>query len=303
MTLAVVLTAHNEASVIEDALKSVQQLANEIIVVDNESKDKTVKIAQKYTRKIYPHQNTPLVLNKPKNYGFSKASADWILSLDPDERVSPELAQEINLILNSAANRKNSPAGYWIPRKNIVFGQWIKHGIWYPDRQLRLFRRNQGKFPEKHNHEYLEVKGETADLKGHLIHQNYQSITQYVDKINHYYTDNEAEALLKSGQKLKWSDAIRLPASDFILNFFKRQSYRDGLHGLVLSTLQAFYTFIVFAKAWEKQGFWQYNPKDFTRTVKKELKAKEKEFAWWYTKELAPWFLKPKTIVKKLLST
>jgi glycosyltransferase involved in cell wall biosynthesis len=311
-TLSVVFSVHDEEKLFEEAFKSIKGLADEIIVIDNESTDRTAQIAKKYTKNIYVHKNTPNSLNATKNYGFSKATGDWILSLDADERVSSELAEEIRSVISTAGSLRNfrqpidvsqtSINGYWIPRKNIVFGKWIQHGIWYPDKQLRLFRRGKGKFPEKHNHEYLEVTGELVELKNHLIHQNYQTIIQFVDKMNHTYTDNEAEVLLASGKKLEWFDAIRMPASDFILNFFRRQSYKDGLHGLVLSLLQAFYALLIFAKAWEKQGFWEYDSKDFVRDVKFELKDKGKEFSWWYTKELVPWFLKPKQIIKKIIA-
>ena len=305
-TLSVVFSVHDEEKLFEEAFKSIKGLADEIIVIDNESTDRTAQIAKKYTKNIYVHKNTPNSLNATKNYGFSKATGDWILSLDADERVSPELSEEIMGSLRnfpqSTGVLQTSINGYWIPRKNIVFGKWIQHGIWYPDKQLRLIRRGKGKFPEKHNHEYLEVTGELVELKNHLIHQNYQTIIQFVDKMNHTYTDNEAEVLLASGKKLEWFDAIRMPASDFILNFFRRQSYKDGLHGLVLSLLQAFYALLIFAKAWEKQGFWEYDSKDFVRDVKFELKDKGKEFSWWYTKELMPWFLKPKQIIKKIIA-
>jgi len=296
-SLSVVLSVHNEEKLIKDALLSVKEIASEIIVIDNESTDNTVKICQKYTSKIFSHKNYPLILNKSKNYGFSKASGDWILSLDADERVSPELAKEISEILTN-----NEIVGYWFPRKNIVFGKALEHGIWYPDKQLRLFKKGHGKFPEKHNHEYLQVDGETADLKSHLIHENYQTISQFVNKLNNSYTGSEAENFIESGKKIYWYDAIRMPTSDFILNFFRRQSYKDGLHGLVLSLLQAFYALIVFAKVWEQQKFWEYNSKNFTRDVKKELRLKFNEFYWWYAHEITPWFLNPKKIFKKIIN-
>lgn len=300
--LSVVLSVHNEEKLIEDALKSIKNLADEIIIVDNESTNNVIKISKKYTDKIYKHKNNPLVLNQAKNHGFSKATGDWILSLDPDERISPELAGKIKQLLNRLPTTDyRLPLGYWIPRRNIVFGKWIQHGIWYPDKQLRLFKKGHGKFPEKHNHEYLEVDGETADLNDCLTHENYQTVTQFVNKLNNYYTDNEVKNFIESGKKIYWYDAIRMPASDFILNFFRRQSYKDGLHGLVLSLLQAFYALIVFAKVWEKQGFWEYNSQNFTKDVKSELNSKSREFSWWYTREIIPWFLKPKQIIKKII--
>src|SRR3989339_272836 len=310
-SLSVVLSVHNEETNIREALESVKNLANEIIIVDNESTDKTEQIAKKHTKNILDHKNTPNSLNTPKNYGFSKAQSDWILSLDADERVSPELAKEINSVISVPGSLRNghtltevsqtSVNGYWMPRQNLVFGKWLEHGIWYPDYQLRLFRKEKGRFPAIHNHEFLAVEGKTEKLKGHLIHKSYSGITEYIDKFNHTYTDNEAENFLKSGKKIIWIDAIRWPLSDFITNFFARRSYKDGLHGLVLSLLQAFYALAVFSKIWERQVFWEYNSKDLAKDVKAEFQAKSKEFSWWYAKELIPWFMKPKQIVKKLL--
>src|SRR3989338_2744981 len=250
-SLSVVISVHNEETVFDDALKSVKEIADEIIIVNNESTDNSVKIAKKYTKNILEHKNNPLILNQAKNYGFSKAKSDWILSLDPDERVNPELAKEISDILHSSFYIQNSPVGYWMQLQNLVFGKWLQHGIWYPDYQLRLFRKEKGQFPAIHNHEFLAVEGETEKLKGHLIHKSYSHITEYIDKFNHTYTDNEAENFLKSGKKIIWIDAVRWPLSDFLTNFFARQSYKDGLHGLVLSLLQAFYALEVFSKIWE----------------------------------------------------
>src|SRR3990167_3491146 len=214
MKLSVVIASHNEAQEISDCLKSVQSLADEIILIDNESSDDTAKLARELGTLVYHHKNDSSHLNLSKNFGFSKAKGDWILSLDADERVSPELSEEIMGSLRNFPQStdvlQTSACGYWIPRKNIVFGKWIQHGIWYPDKQLRLFRNGKGKFPEKHNHEYLEITGGLAELKNHLIHQNYQTIIQFVDKMNHTYTDNEAEVLLASGKKLEWFDAIRM---------------------------------------------------------------------------------------------
>ena len=281
MSLSVVITSHNNASLIEDCLKSVHDIADEIIVVDNESTDNTVKMLKTHTKKTYSHQNTPSALNQAKNYGFTKAKSDWILSLDPDERLSPELAKEISSIINYQLSIINYSA-YQFPRKNIIFGKWIEHGLWYPDQQIRLFKNGQGKFAEKHNHEKLQVQGEVRELSGHLIHYNYTSVTQYVDKINHMYSGNEATEFIRSGKKALWYDAIRMPASDFLTNFFAREAYKDGLHGLVLSIMQAFYTFVVFAKIWERQGFTEYNHQKFLSESLHEINQKQQESRYWH---------------------
>ncbi|MBI2010592.1 MAG: glycosyltransferase family 2 protein [Candidatus Chisholmbacteria bacterium] len=319
--LSVVISTHNSETVLGDCLKSVKTLSPEIIIVDNESTDDTGKIAQKFTPKILSHHNNPLALNQAKNYGFDHASGVWILSLDPDERLSKKLAQEIKSVLASYLPRrqagklkvypvaklygaKSSPAAYQMPRQNIIFGKWIKHGLWYPDEQIRLFQKGQARFPAQHNHEKLEVAGAIGSLTHHLIHYNYTSVTQYLDKINHMYSDNEAQNLVAQGKKVAWYDAIRLPLTDFLNNFFAREGYKDGLHGLVLSLMQAFYTFVVFAKVWEKQQFAPYNHPRFLEQVSIEFKTKLKEYTYWYHQKIgiAPKVTSIKSTLKKLLS-
>ncbi|MBL7159439.1 glycosyltransferase family 2 protein, partial [Candidatus Microgenomates bacterium] len=160
--ITVVISAYNEEKNIKECLESVRQLADEIILIDNTSTDKTVEIASSMGQKvkIFIRPNN-LMLNINKNFGFSKAVNEWILNLDADERVSKSLKHEIIKTLK----QKNRVIGYWTPRKNIIFGKWIKHGIWWPDHQLRLFKKNKGGFPCKHIHEYLKVEGKTARLE------------------------------------------------------------------------------------------------------------------------------------------
>jgi len=282
MKLSVVIAAHNEAQEISDCLKSVQSLADEIILIDNESSDDTAKLARELGTLVYHHKNDSSHLNLSKNFGFSKAKGDWILSLDADERVSPELAKEIRKVTN------HYPA-YQMPRQNIIFGQWIQHGLWYPDYQIRLFQKNKAKFPGIHNHEKLEVNGHIGQFSGHLIHYNYRTISQYIRKINDVYSDNEVVNFIKLGKSIHWYDALRMPFSDFLTNFFAREGYKDGLHGLVLSLLQAFYTFVVFAKIWEKQAFPAYNSDNFIQEVHRELRTKTKEYKFWHNLKAPSW--------------
>ena len=121
-----------------------ENLADEIIIIDNKSSDKTAEIAKRHKAKVFEKENN-LMLNINKNYGFTKASGDWVLYLDADERITPELAGEITLVVDNS-----QVVAYWISRKNIIFGKWIKHAGWHPDYQLRLFKRDGGKFPEQH---------------------------------------------------------------------------------------------------------------------------------------------------------
>src|SRR3989344_3756182 len=238
--LSVVISAFNEEKKIEDCLKSVS-FADEIIFIDNSSTDSTSKIAKKHTSKVFVKENNPM-LNVNKNFGFSKASEEWILSLDADERVSEKLREEIK---SSIINHKSSVDGYWIPRKNIIFGKWIEHTGWYPDYQLRLFKKDKGKFEEKHVHEMIKLEGESKKLNNPIAHYNYENISQFLRKTL-LYAENEANQLIEKGYNFAWQDSIRFPIKEFISRFFAREGYRDGLHGLVLSLLMAFYHLIIF---------------------------------------------------------
>jgi glycosyltransferase involved in cell wall biosynthesis len=281
--ISVVISAYNEEEKIEDCLKSVTKLADEIIFIDNSSIDKTIEIARKYTDKIFTLPNDSVMLNRNKNYGFTKASSKWIISLDADERISKELALEI-----TKAIRGNLYSGFEVPRKNIIFGKWIKHSIWWPDYNLRLFRRDKGKFPLKHVHEKLELRGEVGKLQNPIVHYNYQTVSQYVKKMDNTYTESEAQNFIESGKNIHWYDAIRWPVSDFVKTFFLEQGYKDGLHGLVLSQLQAFYSFIFFAKVWErKEKFQDLTPPNFLNESTKELAKAFKEIWYWvYTAKM-----------------
>ncbi len=250
ITISVVVTAYNEEKHLARCLSSVRW-ADEIVVVDSSSTDNTAAIAKRFTAKVFQQPNYPM-LNRNKNYGFTKAAGDWILCLDSDEVIPEELAKEIRK--NVSTSRFN---GYWIPRKNIIFGKWIQHGLWWPDRQLRLFRRGKGTYPCKHVHEYIAIDGPTEILDIPYLHYNYESIREYLWKMENIYTENEVENLLAVGSLVRWYDAIRFPVSDFVKIYFAQEGYKDGLHGLVLSLLQAFYSFLVFAKLWEKQEFSQ----------------------------------------------
>ena len=273
--LSVVISSFNNASEIRDCINSVK-FAQEIILIDNGSIDSTSKIAESMGAKVYFHQNNPDNLNQSKNYGFSLATNNWILSLDTDEIIDPCLETEIKHVVESTTKYH----AFDIPRKNIIFGKQIQHGLWYPDYQRRLFTKNKGKFNAIHNHEVLSVKGEVGKLKGHIIHQNYTSISQYLQKIDRQYSNNEAEVFLKAGKKIYWYDALRFPFQDFLANYFARSGYKDGLHGLVLSILQSFYMFVVFCKIWEKEGFKQ--EKIDLKKVKSEFSSYKKQIKYWF---------------------
>lgn len=277
-TISVVISAYNEEKKIKDCLESVKW-ADEIIFIDNESQDKTAEIAKKYTTKVFTRENN-LMLNVNKNFGFTKATSEWVLSLDADERVTVELREEIEQMLSKGSQKD----GYFIPRKNIIFGKWIEHTGWYPDHQLRLFRRRKGKFQEEHVHEMITVEGETGNLNEHLMHYNYDSISQFVTKTNLIYAPNEAKDLIKKGYSYNSFDAIRFPLAEFTSRFFAREGYKDGMHGLMLSLLMAFYHLIVFANLWEQNKF-KEEDKDVIGVLSQEMRKGGKDLKHWFVSE------------------
>lgn len=224
------------------------------------------------------------MLNINKNFGISKATGDWILYLDDDEVVPIELAKELRDIADSSNEDKDTaPLGYWIGRKNIIFGKWIEHGIWWPDAQLRFFKKGHGEYPAIHVHEHLDVSGPTGKLEHPYIHYNYDSISQFLWKMETIYTESEVAKLVTSGYTVRWYDAVRFPISDFVKLYLAQGGYKDGLHGLVLAILQSFYSFIVFAKLWEREGFSQSDIS--LRSFEKEFAHSHSELKYWLLTE------------------
>ncbi len=185
-----------------------------------------------------------------------------------------------------------------VPRKNIIFGKWIQSDFWWPDYQLRLFKKNKGKFPEKHVHEYLKVEGETQKLQHPLVHENYSSIDQFIYKMLNIYTGSEVKNRIENKVEITWVDALRYPIDDFLKTFFAQRGYKDGLHGLVLSILQAFYMEIVFVKLWEERGFKEENPGDFLQKIHREFRKIKKEFSYWF---LTSYINNTKNPLKKII--
>ena len=298
MKISVVISVYNEEKIIEDCLRSVK-FADEIIFLDNSSTDETVKIAERYTSKIFKQNNDLYSIDLQKNVGFEKAKNEWILSIDADERVSSELREEIEQIpdkpLATSSQSSVDVDGYWIPRKNIIFGKWIQHTGWYPDLQLRLFRKGKGKFSDKYVHAPLKLQGEAVQLKEHIIHENYQNIEQFVQKTT-VYTRSEADKKIRGGYVFSPIDAIRFPFNEFLSRFFAREGYKDGFHGFMLSMLMGFYHFLVFSFIWEKNNFKQIEEADFTYKFKDEVKSLKKDLSFWMKSK------SKKTLLKKIFN-
>ena len=275
--LSLITVAYNEEKTLGKMLISAQNFADEIIVVvDNKSSDNTLNIAKKFTDQVYlqPHQEN---FHKLKQFGIEKARGEWLLWMDADEVLTQEIKDEIKQIINSSENKFN---GFKCPRKNIIFNKWIQHSGWYPDYQLRLFKNGSVHFPCKTVHEQPEVMGEIGKLTHPIVHYNYHSIFQFIDKLNRY-TDIDAEFRKNDLSGSYFSNLIHYPIDEFIKRYLKQKGYMDGLHGQSLAFLQAFYQLVVVLKIWEKNKFVEEKIENPIDSTAKEIKYLKHSWIWW----------------------
>lgn len=238
--ISVAIITHNEERNIRDCLESVKW-ADEIVVVDNGSIDGTLKICQEYGARVY--QEGWKGYSAQKNSAIEKAANEWVLSLDADERISPELRQEIEKAL-----QKEPPVdGYWVARKNYFLGRWIRYCGWYPDRNLRLFRKSRGRFRERSVHERVEVQGKTAALNHPLVHETYRSLSDFVIRSDRYSTRAAGE-MRRQGRKYHWGDVFFRPPFTFLQMYLLRAGFMEGYWGFLLSVFYSYYTFVKYAK-------------------------------------------------------
>lgn len=248
MEISAVIIAHNEEKRLEGALKSLAGVASEIVVVDCFSADDTIKIAKKYTDRVFERAWTNFA--DQKNFADSKASHAWILSLDADERVSPELRDELSEL------KKTEPecSSFSIPRQVFYLGRWIRHSGWYPDRKLRLFRKDQARWEGDYVHEKLVVEGKTEKLKGSIHHFTYRNIAEHLARINKF-SDLGAQKLYAQKKKCRWYHLLFLPFFRFIRAYIWKRGFMDGFAGLVISVLTGYAVFARYAKLkeiWKK---------------------------------------------------
>ncbi|HSC26181.1 MAG TPA: glycosyltransferase family 2 protein [Vicinamibacterales bacterium] len=245
MKLTVTVITRNEAANIQAALESVSW-ADEIIVVDSRSTDATVEIARRYATRVEVHDWGGY--SAQKNYAASLAANDWILSIDADERVTPELAREIRELME----RGPTASGYRISRVTWYLGRWMYSTDWYPDYQLRLYDRRSGKWNARRVHESVELRDRPGVLKHQIQHYAYRDVSDHVTSIDHY-TTLIAEQWLEEGRRTSLLAAIAHPPAAFLRNYVLRRGFRDGAAGFIVSALNAYYVFMKLVKLWELQ--------------------------------------------------
>jgi glycosyltransferase involved in cell wall biosynthesis len=243
--ISVIIITGNEEKNIEDCLRSVEW-AEDIVVVDCYSKDRTVEIARKYTNRVYLKEWVGYA--KQKAYSLSLARNKWTLSLDADERVTNELKKEIIELLRSNPELD----GYYIPRRNYFLGRWIKGCGWYPGYQMRFFKKELTRLTDRKVHEGFEVDGKIGHLKNDIIHFTHPNIEHIIKKINEY---SSLQAEEKADRKKAHLYNILInPSIAFLQHFFLRKGFKDGAYGFLVSLIHALTNMLTYIKIWEIQN-------------------------------------------------
>lgn len=274
--LSGVIIAWNEANNLPVAIKSLKGLVDEIVVVvDEASIDNTYDVAKNFGCRVFKHAHAGIV-EPMRNFAISKAKGDWILLLDADEEITEVLSNRIKKIITD-----NKYDFVKIPRKNIIFGKWIKSDHWWPDYVFRLFKKDALKW-DKAIHSLPYTRGDGVELEvdpdSAIIHHNYSSISEYLGKMDRY-TDHLKETVLSKKPNFSIADLLTKPIDEFNNQFFARHGYKDGIHGLTLALLQAFTELIVYLKVWESIEKPEIDLK--AGSLDKKLKEKIKELKWW----------------------
>lgn len=248
--LSVVLATYNEEKNIKDCLNLIKDLADEIIVIDGFSSDNTRKIAEKLGAKVFKVKNRPMFhINKQK--ALDLAIYDWILQLDADERITPELKKEIQLAIN---NQQLAIDAFYIPRKNYFLTKFLTKGGQYPDHVIRLVKKGKAFFPCKSVHEQIKVEGKVGYLKNPLIHWAYSSLASYIKRANRY-TDLTAKELLEKKVGFSFFTQLKyliwLPAKTFFKIFIRHRGFLDGFAGFVFALFSGLHYPIAYIKYWE----------------------------------------------------
>ena len=281
MNLSVVIITVNEEANISRTLASVKPLVadgkGEIIVVDSGSTDRTVEIAKSFGANVFVEEWKGYAAQK--NSAIDKAKGDWILSLDADEELSSNLAAEITAALTDQSLRENNQGvpdcatdrwqailqvqrdagtplsrftfGYWLRRNNFFLGRWIKHGGFWPDPKMRLFRRGAGRFEDRSVHEDVRLEGPEGTLDSALIHHSYPTLSDYIDHMNRYSSLGAEMVAAKGRVRFSFVNIVLRPMFSFIYNYFFRLGFLDGREGLLLHLYHGVYVSWKYAKAWE----------------------------------------------------
>jgi len=235
---------HNIAAVCESVA-----WADEIVIVDSDSTDRTIEIARKYTDKIFNREFRGY--QDKHEFADAQATGDWILWIDADERVTPELRSAIETLRK--AIDEDRADGYKIKRKTEYLGQWIKHSGWYPDYQMRLYRKEKSFWAGVAPHQTARVNGRVDRLGGELLHYTKRDLSEH-HRVTDSYATLGAEYLADSGEKSGAVQILFRPIAAFFRSYLFKQGFRDGVPGLIIAGFTAYGVFLKYAKVWERKN-------------------------------------------------
>ncbi|CAN5788732.1 glycosyltransferase family 2 protein [soil metagenome] len=248
LPLSISIVACNEEVNLARCLRSAADLAEEIIVVDSGSKDGTIAVAERFGAKVV-HQDW-LGYRDQKNMALQLCTKPWVLALDCDEELSPELKQSVRDFFSDSQSETHD--GAWCNRKVWFLGRWITHGDWYPDRKLRLFRREKAQWSGSPEHDYIEMEGKTVFLRGDLHHYSFPTMNRYIEKIN-VFSDVFLERQKAAGAKWSLFTNVARPLWRFFRAYVLRRGFLDGFPGLWIAVATAFQAFVRYGRKYEDE--------------------------------------------------
>lgn len=242
-TVCVAVITRNEERNITDCLEG-GRWADELLVLDSHSEDRTAELARQYTSRVFLRLFTNFA--EQRNHALDLVESDWVLFVDADERVTPELAAEVRRVTASDPGGASGIVGYWVPRDNYIWGKAIRHGGWYPDYQLRLLRRDRASYDlSREVHETVHLDGQPGYLRNTLVHYNYDTVRQFLAK-QKTYSGIQARSMWRAGIHPHPRNFVLQPAREFWRRYVQLGGYGDGWRGLVLSLLLGYYTFYTY---------------------------------------------------------
>jgi glycosyltransferase involved in cell wall biosynthesis len=249
MDISVVINTYNEAEKLPACLDSLAGWVDEIVVVDMGSQDRTLEILKKYQAKISPHKYLPYV-EPARNFGLSLAQGNWILVIDPDERIPEALAQKLQTIVDQDRFEVVN-----IPRKNIIFGKWIRHSNWWPDYHVRFFKKGKVSWSER-IHLYPKVEGRVLELPAQenlaIEHLNYETVSQFLERQNRY-SGVGAQNRFDEGERFSFLNFFWKPMRVFLQRYVRHAGFADGFYGFALCVLSSYAQLCEEVKLWEKE--------------------------------------------------
>lgn len=243
---ATVITKNEQKNIVR-CLRSLS-FADEVIVVDSQSSDQTVRLAEANGARVIVNPWPGHI--QQKNFAIEQATGDWILSLDADEEVTPELRNEIQAARHEGFYGRD---GFYLPRLSMFLGKWIRHGGWYPDRHLRLFKKACGRFGGLNPHDKVMMKGRSGRFKNHLLHYTYPSLESYFSRLNSY-TGIAAREMYHRGRRPLLVKLLFSPPAAFVKMYLLKLGFLDGIEGFILGVFSSYYVLVKNLKLWELEN-------------------------------------------------